>query len=206
MSATALSLALTTVTGPEYPRRVRAVDAEPVSPSTDGFDARDYPELRRALFRAVARACPSWMDAHREDVVQVAMTKVIAAMEDGKPAEEIRLPYVARVAYNALVDEMRRQRRRRALHTDDVDSLSQPMASDAPSPEQQAAHAELGGEVRDCLERMARSRRLAVVLYLEGRRATEIAKMFDWKRKQADNLVYRGLGDLRRCLTDKGIT
>ncbi|MBL4685168.1 MAG: sigma-70 family RNA polymerase sigma factor [Nannocystaceae bacterium] len=182
---------------------VRAVSAD--SGAGPSFDARDYPGLRRALSRAVRRACPSWMSESAEDIVQIAMTKVVAAMEAGKSAEEIGLAYVARVAYHAVVDEMRRQRRRRTLTTVDVDEVHGTVAEPRPDPEVATAGARLGTEIRDCLTQMARSRRLAVVLYLEGRGATEIANMFDWKRKQADNLVYRGIGDLRRCLADKGL-
>ena len=32
-----------------------------------------------------------------------------------------------------------------------------------------------------------------------------VAEMLGWNAKRADNLVYRGLADLRRCLTAKGI-
>lgn len=169
------------------------------------FDPRDYAGLRRALSRAVRRACPGWMSESAEDVVQIAMAKVVATMDAGKSADEIGLAYVSRVAYHAVVDEMRRQRRRRALATVEVDEVHGAIAEARPDPEAATAGAQLGTEIRDCLSQMARSRRLAVVLYLEGRGATEIARMFDWKRKQADNLVYRGIGDLRRCLTDKGL-
>ncbi|MEM6995405.1 MAG: sigma-70 family RNA polymerase sigma factor [Myxococcota bacterium] len=189
---------------PDEPTPIRAVSAEG-DPGV-AFDARDYGALRRALSRAVKRACPVWMREHREDVVQIAMTKVVAVMDAGKPAEEIRMSYIARVAYHAVVDEMRRQRRRRTLSTVELDDTAEPLRGGAPTPETNAANRQLGGEIRDCFGRMARSRRLAVALYLEGRGATEIATMLDWKRKQADNLVYRGLSDLRRCLTDKGIS
>lgn len=204
MPAPALTLLnLTTTADADKSVPVRAAPAEPSSDRA--FDPRDYPQLRRALMRAVGRASPAWMKEHCEDVVQVAMTKVIAAMDQGKPAEEIRLSYIARVAYNAVVDEMRRQHRRRTLRTVDLDTVSEPVDESGSTPEAHVVTARLGDEVRDCLGNIARSRRLAVALYLEGRGATEIASMFDWKRKQADNLVYRGLGDLRRCLTSKGI-
>ncbi len=204
MSAAALSLfALTAPPVADNPARMRAADAD--AEGRSDFDASDHAALHRALTRAVKRACPAWMAGHHEDVVQIAMTKVLAVIDGGKPPEEIRLGYIARVAYHAVVDEMRRQRRRRSLSTVAVDSVAQPLPSPNRSPETRAADSELGEEIRDCFERMARSRRLAVALYLEGRGATEIATMLQWKRKQADNLVYRGLGDLRRCLTGKGI-
>lgn len=133
------------------------------------------------------------------------MTKVVRVMEGGKPAEEITSAYLSRVAYHAVVDEIRRQRRRRCM-TAVEDSVEDSAVAEEPSPEATAAGREVGAQIRDCMSRMARSRRLAVGLYLEGSGATEIARMFEWKRKQADNLIYRGMGDLRRCLADKGLT
>lgn len=200
--ALATPLSLTRSRPPDRPRTVHLVPDEPGA----GLDPTDHAQLRRALSRAVARVCPAWMATHGEDIVQIAMAKVLRAMERGKAADEIGRAYLARVAYNALVDEMRKQTRRRALSTVGVDEAPMALVTDAADPESATASAELGREIRDCLGRMAQSRRLAVTLYLEGRGATEIAEMVDWKRKQADNLVYRGLNDLRRCLTDKGLT
>ncbi len=192
------SVALTPMNGSRYSESVRVQSA-------DSMPARDLVTLRRALQRAIGRACPRWLVDQREDMVQVAMTKVVRVMEGGKAPEEITASYLSRVAYHAVVDEIRRQRRRRSMAAIEEGVEDSAVAED-PSPEAVAAGRELGLEIRDCMGQMARSRRLAVALHLEGRGATEIATMFEWKRKQADNLVYRGMGDLRRCLANKGLT
>jgi RNA polymerase sigma-70 factor (ECF subfamily) len=52
---------------------------------------------------------------------------------------------------------------------------------------------------------MNRDRRLAVTLYLQGHTVPEAARILDWSGKRTENLVYRGLADLRECLMAKGM-
>jgi RNA polymerase sigma-70 factor (ECF subfamily) len=44
-----------------------------------------------------------------------------------------------------------------------------------------------------------------VTLHLHGHSLVEAARILDWAAKQTENLVYRGLADLRKCLLAKGI-
>jgi RNA polymerase sigma-70 factor (ECF subfamily) len=46
---------------------------------------------------------------------------------------------------------------------------------------------------------------LAVALHLQGHSVPDIGKLMSWAPKKADNLVYRGLADLRECLVSKGV-
>jgi DNA-directed RNA polymerase specialized sigma24 family protein len=39
-----------------------------------------------------------------------------------------------------------------------------------------------------------------VTLYLEGLKASEIGRALGWTEKRVQNMVYRGLEDLRECL------
>jgi len=74
----------------------------------------------------------------------------------------------------------------------------------AGDPESSASFRELGTAVRDCLTAASRERRLAVTLYLQGHTVPETARILGWDNKRAENLVYRGLADLRQCLLGKG--
>jgi RNA polymerase sigma-70 factor (ECF subfamily) len=65
---------------------------------------------------------------------------------------------------------------------------------------------ELGAAVRACLRSMKRERRLALVLYLQQHTVPEAARLLGWAAKRTENLVYRGLADLRQCLLAKGHT
>ena len=67
------------------------------------------------------------------------------------------------------------------------------------------AAAEVGRGIRDCLGNLVRDRRLAVALYLQGHGVPDASRLLAWSAKRTENLVYRGLSDLRRCLTDKGL-
>ena len=72
-------------------------------------------------------------------------------------------------------------------------------------PERAAASEEIGRGIQTCLAHMKRDRRLAVTLYLQGHTVTEAARILEWPVKRTENLVYRGLADLRACLASKGM-
>jgi RNA polymerase sigma-70 factor (ECF subfamily) len=60
--------------------------------------------------------------------------------------------------------------------------------------------ADVQAEILACLGQLQERRRVAVTLHLQGYAVGEVASALGWTEKQAENLVYRGLGDLRRCL------
>ena len=127
----------------------------------------------------------------------------------GKPApenegdSELSASYLYKVAYTTLIDEVRRVRRRR--ETALADEAVEPVAVAPDDPERLAASREIGRGIQDCLGRMKRERRLAVTLYLQGHSVPEASRLLEWSQKRTDNLVYRGLADLRECLTSKGM-
>jgi len=55
-------------------------------------------------------------------------------------------------------------------------------------------------QLRQCLERLEERRRMAVTLHLSGLRIPEVARAAGWTEKTAENLIYRGLDDLRALL------
>lgn len=74
------------------------------------------------------------------------------------------------------------------------------------NPERIAAGREIGRALLACLDRLVRARRLAVTLYLQGHSVPEAAALLAWTVKRTENLVFRGLADVRRCLTARGMT
>ena len=166
----------------------------------------DYVALRRDIARAVARLCPNYIADRRDDLVQSALLRVMHIVER-RPASSEGNPvwstsYLYKVAYSVLVDELRRLRRRREtdLHDDGVQT-----ARAKEDPERTAAARQIGRGIRGCLRVMKLERRLAVTLHLQGHTVPETARLLDWAIKRTENLVYRGLSDLRACLTAKGI-
>lgn len=137
--------------------------------------------------------CPSDLVSLREDFVQAALLKLL---ERGLPrgGEGARASYLQQVAFTLVIDELRRMRRQEAQRV----ALGACTAGEAlPS--------DIGLAIRQCLARLPEARRTAVTLYLQGSRASETARALGWKEKRVENLVYRGLEELRQCLGSKGV-
>jgi RNA polymerase sigma-70 factor (ECF subfamily) len=161
-------------------------------------------ELRRRLVRAVVRVCPSWLAGSAEDIVQAAMVRVTRSSSPGEGDRGHSSLYLEKAAFSATVDEIRRHRRRREIQADDETTMSQ-APSRAASPEQGSVAREIRAGLRECLEGLVAPRRRAVALYLMGESVPGAAALFGWTPKKTENLVYRGLADLRRCLRQKGL-
>ena len=169
----------------------------------------DYTKLRRDLASVIARICPGWPAAQRDDLVQAAVMRIMRVFGAGAPDVDSegnsapRTSYLYKVAHSVLVDELRRLRRQRETPMDE-DALESVPAVRA-DPERLAVSRQIGEGIRDCLSRLKRERRLAVTLHLQGHTVPQAAQILDWAAKRTENLVYRGLAELRDCLTSKGI-
>jgi RNA polymerase sigma-70 factor (ECF subfamily) len=167
---------------------------------------RRWRELRDALVRAVRRQCPGWLSHDADDIAQAALTKVMARERAGAVAP-LSSFYLYKVAHSALVDEIRRRKRRREEPLEPSGPGEEPRSIE-PRAVGDTADAmrlrELGVAVQACLRAMKRERRLAVMLYLQEHTVPEAARVLGWVVKRTENLVYRGLADLRQCLQAKG--
>ncbi len=169
-----------------------------------------WTSLRAALARAVRRQCPRWLSDHADDLAQAALMKIMGAAEGGEGERTLSSFYLYRVAHSALVDEIRRRQRRREVSLDGDDQRRgsgrvQSRGADG-DPERDASFRQLGAAVRSCLLGMGADRRQAVMLHLQGHSVPDAARLLGWPTKRTENLVYRGLADLRRCLIAKGHT
>ncbi|HSP19152.1 MAG TPA: sigma-70 family RNA polymerase sigma factor [Myxococcaceae bacterium] len=150
-------------------------------------DSGSIARIRQVLIRAVERHCPPALAAHREDLVQIAMLRLLEHPTD----EGISVrgaSYLWRVAYTVVIDEIRRS------------SRQQRQAEQLAGGEGGTPGPEARSEILDCIEALQDRRRTAVTLHLQGFRVAEVAVALGWTEKQAENLVYRGLADLRTCL------
>jgi RNA polymerase sigma-70 factor (ECF subfamily) len=181
--------------------RSRVIALDP----SNGFDEADVEELRRRVVGAVRRTCPRWLAVQAEDIVQSVVTRLLKTTLASEGKRTFSSIYLEKAAYGATVDEIRRLSRRREQPVSEPEILERVDAPN-PGPEQKARASEVGRGIRDCLRRLAKPRRLAVTLYLEGCSVPETARRLDWTTKKAENLVYRGLADMRRCLGAKGLT
>ena len=170
----------------------------PQEPASDGArepeEIGPWAQLRTVLVRAVGKHCPPELASFREDLVQVALLKLAERREvgEGNPAPEAS--YAWKVAFTVVIDELRKRRRGQAYA---LEVASQPGVH--------ASSPEVGLAIDDCLERLLDDRRVAVTLYLQGFRMLESATAMGWTEKRVENLLYRGLKELRLCLEQKGV-
>ena len=96
--------------------------------------------------RAVARICPRWLSSQRDDLVQPAIMRVMQIVNQRAALGEGDAPftssYLYKVAYSALIDEMRRMTRRRETGLEDENVTEVP--GTAADPERSAASQEIG--------------------------------------------------------------
>ena len=171
-------------------------------------DSTDFAQLHRDLVRAVDRVCPRWLADRADDLVQVALMRVMEIQRKKEGAAEFSGLYLKKAAYSALIDEIRRLRRRQEVSLESESEEAGPVfdpAAPQPDPERASAGREVGRAIRDCLGGLVPPRRHAVTLNLQGHSVPEIGRLLGWTGKKAENLVYRGMADLRGCLGEKGI-
>jgi RNA polymerase sigma-70 factor, ECF subfamily len=159
--------------------------------------------FRQDLARALRRACPSWLESRRDDLLQLALLRVVNVL---KREENVVLStsYLYKVAHAVVVDEVRRAQWRREAALDE--SSGEPAApSREAGPEERLRALEIGRGIDGCLAAMPSPRRLAVTLHLQGQTVAEAAAILGWTVKRTENLTYRGLSDLRTCLAAKGL-
>ena len=182
----------------------------PPSGPADGPGAlppQDVEALRRQLVAAVRRTCPRWLAADADDLVQTALLRVLEIRRKREGEAEFSAFYLRRAAHSAVVDEIRRRRRRAEVPLEPEEGGEPTRPSDfgaGPDPERLSQSRELGRAITECLGRMIRPRKMAVALHLQGHRIKEVGMVLGWNEKKAENLIYRGLADLRSCLEDKG--
>jgi RNA polymerase sigma-70 factor (ECF subfamily) len=162
-------------------------------------------ELRRRLVGAVARTCPVWLREEVEDIVQVVLARLADTLRKSECPREFSSMYLSKAARGAAVDEIRRRYRRREIPPGALRPLEQER-SRAPDPERESVSRDLGRGIRECLGRLREARRLAVTLYLRGCSARESARRLGWSLRRVENLVFRGLRDMRECLSRKGLS
>jgi RNA polymerase sigma-70 factor (ECF subfamily) len=171
----------------------------------------EYGRLIRSVVRKVCRSRPV-LDL--EDVEQEVRLKLWRVLSSNTAIQHLPT-YVYRVAYSVAVDQLRRVDVRPedqfyAAGDDENGSastgeLERVPAADTVAPDRLAACREAAAAVGEEVERLSERRRQAVKLYLLGLNHLEIADTTGWTEAVARNHLYRGLGDLREALAERGI-
>jgi len=173
-----------------------------MSEESSNFVALDDDALRQQLRVGVARYCPRWLTDQTDDIVHVAWLRLRAAFEKDERNRPPGTSLISRVAYCATIDEIRRSRRRREVPMSDAREIQEPVTVD---PARASASREIATGIRFCLSRLTDTRKVAVTLYLQGHTAPQTGRILGWKLKKAENMIFRGIADLRRCLAGKGL-
>lgn len=168
-----------------------------------GLRDAELTRFRDELVRAVRRVCPSGLVSQSEDFVQVGLLRVMELQRRHCERRAFSKSYLWMVAHSAVIDEIRRRRRRHEVALDEQPTDDY-LVSARPGPEQRLAGREVDDAIRECLAALLEPRRAAVLLHIHGHNVSEIAERMSWNLKRAKNLVYRGLSDLRVCLAEKG--
>ncbi len=159
--------------------------------------------LVRRVKYAVRRSCPPYLAAQAEDIAQEVLLQLLRKLRQTEGNATFSSMYLLKAAHGITVDEIRRRSRRR--EQTGLEDEMQAHQHSGPDPEREAMARTLGREIRRCLDGIIASRRVAVTLHLLGCAVPEIAERLQCPLKSADNRVYRGMKDLRDCLTTKGI-
>jgi RNA polymerase sigma factor (sigma-70 family) len=158
--------------------------------------SKDNVEILLALRRAISRTCPGFLRQEREDLVQAAFVRVLQAARRGEDHRARSTSYLREVAFTTIADAVRREATQRAAGVANGDALE--VAGPRRRPELSLA-------IREGLETLVSSRRVAVQLYLQGYSREEAARILWWNERKVDNAMLRGLADLRRSLAAKGL-
>jgi len=164
-------------------------------------DAQAHEALRRELVRAIRFVCPRSLAADAEDLVQESLIRLLRARKlEGDT--RVSATYLKKVAYSAVIDEIRRRRRRIAVVSDaDTDIEAAPDEAPSTTPE-----IGLGNAMEVCMQQLQDHRRQALTLHLLGYSGPEVARMLECNAKRAENLTLRGLAQLRDCLRGHGLS
>jgi RNA polymerase sigma-70 factor (ECF subfamily) len=140
-----------------------------------------------------------------EDISQNALLRLHRSVQRSDGNKTFSLAYLEKSVSGAVVDEIRRVCRRGEHSLREMSQLDRVIDDGRADPERGASAKEIGRGILGCLDRLIRSRRLAVALYLHGCSVPEAAGRLGWTLRKTESLVYRGLADLRGCLERKGL-
>ena len=152
-------------------------------------ETQELRAIRLVLERAIRSRCFGLLASARDDLVQSAMVRILER-DRHEDLGRRGASYAWKVAQSVIVDELRRLGRERRM-AESVSEVKQSWVDPAGRI-----------QLRQCLERLEERRRMAVTLHLSGLRIPEVARAAGWTEKTAENLIYRGLDDLRALLRE----
>lgn len=184
-------------------------DAELAARARDG-DERAFEELFTRHRRRVARIASRFFRQRQqiEEVVQETFTKVFFALGEFSNRRDASFAaWLARIAFNACYDELRRQKRRpesallSEVTEEETERLRERLREDGTA----AVDAEAAAVTRDLAAKLLarltpEDRLLLVMLDAEGLSVAEIAGLTGWSESKVKVRAHRARASLRRVL------
>jgi RNA polymerase sigma-70 factor (ECF subfamily) len=134
--------------------------------------------------------------------VRIRLWRTLATAPD---IRRVPATYVYRTTVSAMLDLIRRRRSQREAAIESLEARVTPLPAPTPSPDAGLETSDITRAVADAIGSIPESRRAVVRMYLAGYAREEIAALLAWSEPKTRNLLYRGLEDLRRELTTRGI-
>jgi RNA polymerase sigma factor (sigma-70 family) len=134
-----------------------------------------------------------------EDIMQDVRIKIWNLIRSERTVYS-RGAYIKKIINSSVIDQLRRIRRQDCLFLHEkqnqIAELGRPYNHDKEAARQKA----LRDLICKGVERLIRSRRQVIKLYLFGFSIQEISSYLGWSIDKTRNLLYRGLADLRKYL------
>ena len=164
---------------------------------------RSFVEVHRIAWQAVGLLRRRYPPHERDDLTQdVTVRLLISAQRQGVRPEGLPRSYIRQIARSVVIDHWRRRRRRPegAIAEESNGVWEEYIGATCDG----FSALELSQHTERCLSQLQQSRKQAVSLYLLGYSREECASKLGASLKQTENLLYRGLKDLRIALTNYG--
>ena len=170
-----------------------------VSTALDGIVTR-FAALMRRIGRSYRLPDDSIDEAVQE--VRIRLWRTLATAPD---IRRVPATYIYRTTVSAMLDLIRRRRSQREAAIESLEGRITVLPASTPSPDAALETTDVSRAVAQAIEAIPESRRAVVRMYLAGYAREEIAALLAWSEPKTRNLLYRGLDDLRRTLTARGI-
>lgn len=193
------------ISGPAPTRAPERADAELAARARDGDDDA-FEELFRRHRRRVALIAARFFSRREqvEEVVQESFAKAFFALGEFTNKRDASFAaWLARIAFNASYDELRRQKRRpegalEELSEEEAAGLSRRLRGAGPDAEGAAVSRDLAAKL---LARLSPEDRLVLVMFdVEGLSVAEIAGLLGWTGSKVKVRAHRARAHLRRVL------
>lgn len=138
-----------------------------------------------------------------DDILQEVKIKIWKILDNEKKIFNYS-SYIKKIVYSSVIDQLRKLKREEGVYNHEKNQKISEQKNSYLSPGP-LGDRDIKDIVGQAVEFLIESRRKVVKLYLLNMSIEEIAFYFNWSKDKTRNLLYRGLGDLKKLLKEKEI-